>query len=106
MNTDPKWSWHGPGTWRHAGTPVEKATYRPNRNLGSSVTVTQGGDRRIRWWVSMDERQKLLDDLARHLTVRKLTTDEQARDAINETIRDIEERLAQIDQSTDQSRPR
>jgi hypothetical protein len=54
----------------------------------------------------MDERQKLLDDLARHLTVRKLTTDEQARDAINETIRDIEERLAQIDQSTDQSRPR
>jgi hypothetical protein len=47
--------------------------------------------------VRMDERQKLLDDLARHLTVRKLTTDEQARDAIDETIRDIESHLAELE---------
>ena len=49
----------------------------------------------------MDERQKLLDDLARHLTVRDLTTDEQARSAIDESIRDIENRLAEIDQTSE-----
>ena len=48
--------------------------------------------------VRMDERQKLLDDLARYLTVRNLTTDEQARNAIDERIRDIENRLAEMDQ--------
>jgi hypothetical protein len=45
----------------------------------------------------MDERQRLLDDLARSLTLRKLTTDEQAPDAIDERIRDIESRLAGLD---------
>jgi len=40
--------------------------------------------------VRMDERQKLLDDLARHLTLRNLTTDEQAREAIDES-REIED---------------
>jgi hypothetical protein len=43
--------------------------------------------------VRMDERQKIRDDLARHLTFRKLTTDEQAREAIDERIREIEDRL-------------
>jgi ribosome-associated translation inhibitor RaiA len=43
--------------------------------------------------VRMDERQKLLDELARYLTLRNLTTDEQAREAIDETIREIEDRL-------------
>ena len=48
--------------------------------------------------VQMDGRQKLLDDLARRLTVRDLTTDEQARSAIDESIRDIENRLEGLDQ--------
>jgi phosphopantetheine adenylyltransferase len=49
----------------------------------------------------MDERQKLLDDLARRLTVRSLTTDEQAREAIDESIRDIENRLEELDQKAE-----
>jgi hypothetical protein len=53
----------------------------------------------------MDERQILLDELARHLTVRNLTTDEHARDAIDEKIRDIENRLAETDQSSEKSKP-
>jgi hypothetical protein len=56
--------------------------------------------------VRMDEQQKLLDDLSRHLTARKLTTDERARDAIDEKIRDIEKRLALIEQSTGQLKPK
>jgi hypothetical protein len=59
----------------------------------------------IRCWCEWDERQKLLDDLARHLTARKLTTDEQARDAIDEKVRDIEKRLAHIEQSPEQLKP-
>jgi polyhydroxyalkanoate synthesis regulator phasin len=51
--------------------------------------------------VRMDERQKLLDDLARCLTRRNLTTDEQARDAVDETIREIENRLAELDQKSE-----
>jgi len=51
--------------------------------------------------VRMDERQKLLDDLARYLTVRNLTTDEQARNAIDERIRDIENRLEGLDQKAE-----
>jgi hypothetical protein len=51
--------------------------------------------------VRMDERQKLLDDLARRLTVRSLTTDEQAREAIDESIRDIENRLEELDQKAE-----
>jgi hypothetical protein len=51
--------------------------------------------------VQMDERQKLFDDLARRLTVRDLTTDEQARSAIDERIRHIENRLAEIDQTSE-----
>ena len=47
----------------------------------------------------MEKRQKLLADLARHLTLRNLTTDEEARAAINERVRDIESRLAEMDQS-------
>ena len=46
----------------------------------------------------MDERQKLFDELARYLTLRGLTTDEQAIQAIDEKIRDIEKQLAEIDQ--------
>ena len=49
----------------------------------------------------MDERQKLLQDLARHLTVRDLTIDEQARSAIDEPIRDIENRLEGMDQKAE-----
>ena len=49
----------------------------------------------------MDERQKIRDELARHLTVRDLTTDEQARSAIDETIRDIENRLEGMDQKAE-----
>jgi hypothetical protein len=45
----------------------------------------------------VDERQKLRDDLARYLTFRKLMTDKQARDAIDERIREIENHLAEID---------
>ena len=51
--------------------------------------------------VRMDERQKIRDDLARHLTVRDLTTDEQARSAIEETIRDIENRLERLHQKAE-----
>ena len=51
--------------------------------------------------VRMDERQKLLHDLARYLTVRNLTTDEQARNAIDERIRDIENRLEGLDQKAE-----
>jgi hypothetical protein len=51
--------------------------------------------------VRMDERQKLLDDLARRLTVRSLTIDEQAREAIDESIRDIENRLEELDQKAE-----
>jgi hypothetical protein len=50
--------------------------------------------------VPMDEQQKLLDDLARRLTLRNLTTDEQAREAIDESIADIESRLAEMDQKS------
>ena len=53
----------------------------------------------------VDERQKLLDDLARHLTVRDLTNDEQARSAIDETIRGIENRLEELDQKTKSYHP-
>ena len=52
----------------------------------------------------MDERQKLADDLTRYLTLRGLTTDEQAIRAIDETIRDIENRLAEIDQPSENSK--
>jgi len=51
--------------------------------------------------VRMDERQKIRRDLARHLTLRNLTTDEQARAAIDETIRDIENRLAEMEQEAE-----
>ena len=53
----------------------------------------------------MDERPELLDELARHLTVRDLTTDEQALSAIDETIRDIENRLEGLDQKTESYHP-
>jgi len=43
----------------------------------------------------------MLDELARHLTVRNLTTDEQARHAIDERLRDIESRLAEMDQRSE-----
>jgi flagellar motility protein MotE (MotC chaperone) len=56
--------------------------------------------------VRVDERQKLLDELARYLTFRKLMTDKQARDAIDERIREIENRLAEIDQSSENSNPK
>jgi hypothetical protein len=49
----------------------------------------------------MDEWQKLLDDLARRLTLRTLTTDARARDAIDESIRDIEDRLAELDEKSE-----
>jgi hypothetical protein len=51
--------------------------------------------------VRMDERQKLVDELARYLTLRNLTTDDQAREAIDERIRDIENRLEGLDQKAD-----
>jgi hypothetical protein len=53
----------------------------------------------------MDERPELLDELARHLTVRDLTTDEQALSAIDETIRDIENRPEGLDQKTESYHP-
>jgi hypothetical protein len=53
-----------------------------------------------------DERQELLDELARHLTVRDLTTDEQARSAIDETIRGIENRLAEMRQEAESDQQR
>jgi hypothetical protein len=49
----------------------------------------------------MDEDQKLLDELARRLILRSLTTDEQARNAIDERIRDIENRLAEMEQQAE-----
>jgi F0F1-type ATP synthase membrane subunit b/b' len=54
----------------------------------------------------IDERQKLLDELARYLTFRKLMTDKQARDAIDTRIREIENRLAEIDQNSENSKPK
>ena len=45
----------------------------------------------------MDERHKLERDLAHYRTLRALITDEQAIGAIDETLRDIESRLAEID---------
>jgi hypothetical protein len=51
--------------------------------------------------VRMDERQKLLDDLARHLTARNLTTDEEARAAIDERVREIESRLTELKQEAE-----
>jgi hypothetical protein len=47
----------------------------------------------------MDERQKLLNDLAHYLTARGLTTDQEAVRAIDEKIRDIEIRLTELDRS-------
>ena len=46
---------------------------------------------------SDDERQKLYDDLKRYRTVRDLTTDEAAIEAIDVVIRETEERLAQLE---------
>ena len=51
--------------------------------------------------VRMDERQKIRDDLARRLTMRSLATDEQARDAIDERMREIEDPLAEMEQEPD-----
>jgi hypothetical protein len=45
----------------------------------------------------MDERQKLYDDLKRYRTMRDLTTDEAAIEAIDVMIRETEERLAQLE---------
>jgi hypothetical protein len=56
--------------------------------------------------IPMDERQKLLDELTRHLTLRGLTTDEQALRAIDEKIRDIENRLEEIDQQSESDQQR
>jgi hypothetical protein len=56
--------------------------------------------------VRMDERQKLRDDLARYLTLRNLTTDEQAREAIDERIRDIENHLAEMEQEAESDQQR
>jgi hypothetical protein len=47
--------------------------------------------------VSMDERQQLHEDLKRYRTLRDLTTDEPALEAIKIMIRETEERLAQIE---------
>ena len=49
----------------------------------------------------MDERYKLERDLAHYRTLRALTTDEQAIEAIDETIRGIENRLAEIDEGSE-----
>jgi len=54
----------------------------------------------------MDERQKLLDDLARRLTLRNLTTDKQAREAIDESIRAIENHLAEMEQEAESDQRR
>jgi hypothetical protein len=45
----------------------------------------------------MDEREKLYADLKRYRTMRDLTTDEAAIEAIEIMIRQAEERLAEID---------
>jgi hypothetical protein len=55
--------------------------------------------------VGMDERQKLVDDLARYLTLRGLTTDERTIRAIDEMIRKVEDRLDEIDRSPEHSKP-
>jgi hypothetical protein len=56
--------------------------------------------------VRMDERQKIGDDLARHLTLRNLTTDEEARAAIDERIREIEDRLAEMEREAESDQRR
>jgi hypothetical protein len=45
----------------------------------------------------MDERQKLQHDLYRYQTFRQLVTDQRAIAAIEEQIREIRDRLAQIE---------
>jgi hypothetical protein len=45
----------------------------------------------------MDERQKLQDDLDRYQTLRELVTDQPAIAAIEEQIREIRDRLAQLE---------
>jgi hypothetical protein len=52
--------------------------------------------------VSMDERQQLDEDLRRYRTIRDLTTDEAALEAIEIMIRETEERLAQLESGPDQ----
>jgi hypothetical protein len=44
----------------------------------------------------MDERQKLQSDLTRYWTLRGLVSDEQALQAIQQLIREAEDRLVQI----------
>jgi len=77
----------------HARATEPSKSFR-SREISSPGRCSTGAQPRE---AAMDERQKLYDDLKRYRTVRDLTTDEAAIEAIDVVIRETEERLAQLE---------